>query len=881
MNTIDSILLRHTALVFFTPEAKSRVSENLFSAFETEVLALGFTLSVNLRSALSSMTDEDLAGFQSWLLAQLRAQVGTPHAQPLFRQFPKNIPKNTWRLYVQRVLVNWLQQPAQPCLICGKSDSVHPLDPCGHLVCRECWDGSNYSGCPICHRHINPNDPFLKPEPSREKLNQPTATFKRLDLGTDRNARVEVLTRGFLGKTTPLSLQEKTDLLEMVKAYGVKLLEWLPERILVKETMSLVLAKVLPDAKAFVLHGDVLKKHLKTATDVLRVLAVWNGEDGSLTSVPKQTRAWLEQSKTTAEAIANKQQRQMYERYFQESLKQYFPKQKSLPRATRRGLLNILNELPIQNLLEDIKRYPLRWKRAGEMLHPLEFFKPYPKAALAFALLRRGKVSRYSSALQESLKTAANAPQLHFFNDQYFFISWANRLEHALADSILETLPTFLSQRPGEFGRRLDHVLRLSLEQPEQGIQIIRSFLEIVPKLTSAMLLQLQAHFEARAKLWKRRVFFPKGDVMLSYATKDTRKLLPTNLLEPLRTGILLELLRRAEKQPRFETALLDQGLQDLFVPVAERSSSKALIALPRGSTQPIPADKTLRLFMHWMQSENRRVDLDLSFSFFDTNWRFVEQCDFTNLSDKNNSYVHSGDYTDAPAPDGASEYIDLDLPKLEKRRIRYAMMIVFSYNSVPFDQMPYAFAGIMHRNNTGEVFEARTVQNRFDLSGNAQIAIPLFVDLQERRLRWLDIKLTPEGMNHQVGGYHKKLAQIGKDFEHYFNAGSRATMWQLVCLHAAARASTVYIRDENGSVSQYHKSTFSTLEFYNRIIARAHPDATFEHPELNSPAFCALVRGDLELPARSEVYALHWDGLSSEKLQRRTASNLIDALKA
>ncbi|MFJ8841712.1 RING finger family 4 domain-containing protein [Streptomyces cyaneofuscatus] len=43
-----------------------------------------------------------------------------------------------------------------------------PLRP--HLVCRECWDGADHSGCPVCHRRTADDDPFLKPSaPTRRR----------------------------------------------------------------------------------------------------------------------------------------------------------------------------------------------------------------------------------------------------------------------------------------------------------------------------------------------------------------------------------------------------------------------------------------------------------------------------------------------------------------------------------------------------------------------------------------------------------------------------------------------------------------------------------------------------------------------------------------
>jgi stress response protein SCP2 len=548
-----------------------------------------------------------------------------------------------------------------------------------------------------------------------------------------------------------------------------------------------------------------------------------------------------------------------------------------LPRAARRGLLGILEKFALPNLIEDLRRYPQRWKRAGEMLHPLEYQKLFPKVALAFSLLR-GQ-TKLEPQVINGFKPLENTPDLAMLNGQYRFFSWSNRTQYAFANSILESLPRLLSERPGEFGRRLDHALRLCVPYPDYAAPILEAFSAITPKLTAPMLLQLQAHFSAREQPLRRRVFFPKGEVLLSYSSEDKRVTLPQAWCTALMDALLSELLSRAAKLPSAQTALLDVDLQNLFVPLSERASSKALIALPRGSRQPVPQGKTVRLFMHWMQREPYCVDLDLSFSFFDANWRFLEGCDFTNLASPDGAYTHSGDYTDAPEPNGASEYIDLNLEKLQKRGIRYCMMIVFSYNSVPFDQMPFAMAGMMQRaDSTGEIFEPRTVQNRFDLSGNAQIAIPLYLDLKRLEMQWLDIKLTPEGTNHQVGGYHKKLGAIGKDFQNYYAAGTRPTLWQLACVHAAARASVVQVRSPK-SVQVFTKGEAAPLDFFWRIAEQRAPDGSLEQFEPAPNGLAFLLRRDLVLPP-SEVYALYWQDLPSEGLHKQRATDLVDALK-
>jgi stress response protein SCP2 len=882
VNAIDTVLLRRNALVFIAPDAVSSGSPeprdfsstvrtpNLVAALEVELLALGFVLSPALRDALMTCDLEQLRALHAWLLPSLAAGSGAHRGHvPMFRTFPNSVPADTWRLYLDRVLTYLLQEPDQPCVQCGRVGTVHALDPCGHLVCTSCWDGANYSGCPICHRHINPDQPFVKPAPPRAPLQDSGVRLSRLDLGEDRVSSATQAMQGLLTRVTPLSVQDRADLLTLLGGFGVAALRALPERIPIKETMALTLGTLIRQPSAFADHAHVFAQHLRTSTDALRVIAVWMGMDPSLARVSSQTRKWLT-------GLLNLPKSQWDNPQFKY---QYFPRVRSMPRGARKGLLASLETLEVHSLTEDLRRHSVLWKRVAQVLHPFEFHRRFPKTALAFAVLRSTDVSTVSAELRESLARAAT-PRTPLEDGRYQFRSWASSLEQALREHDLGTVARLLAQRPGELGRRLDHALReINAHQPEVQDALLESLGQHATRMGVPMLLTLLAHMGTRLNKLPKRVFFPKGEVLYGYATPDARSTLPPVQVERITDTLEQELLGRAGAQTSLSSAVLDEGLRDLFVPFAERSASPSRIVVPRGSLLPIPNDTKLRLFMHWMEARNQRVDLDLSVSFFDARWRFQDKCDFTNLSDANGAFVHSGDYTDAPEPLGASEFVDLDLPKLRARGIRYAMMIVFSYNSVPFDRMPFAFAGVMHRrDNSGEVFEPRTVEHRFDLQGNAQIAIPMFVDLERARMRWLDVKLTQDGMNHQVGGYYRRLAGLGADMDAYFSSGARATLWPLACLHAAARTKRVLVRQSDQSILEFNRRDRETpLEFYRRAVHLEHPDARLERiPEMIEPTFAALMRHDLELPDGSRAYALDWANQSASRVKRLTAGDLL-----
>ena len=203
--------------------------------------------------------------------------------------------------------------------------------------------------------------------------------------------------------------------------------------------------------------------------------------------------------------------------------------------------------------------------------------------------------------------------------------------------------------------------------------------------------------------------------------------------------------------------------------------------------------------------------------------------------------------------------------------------MIVFSYNDVPFDAMTDAFAGYMtRRDERGEVFDPRTVEQRFDLQGSARIAVPMLIDLDERRMLWTDLNLPPEHQLHSVGGYRGALARLGNDLHAYFGANSRPTLWEVAALHAAARAKRVTIRRRGGTLVMLTREPDEPVEaFFGRVLAGRGASAS-TLPD-DGPAFAALVRADFAVPPGSTLYALYPD--DAEGVEQVAAADLAAQL--
>ncbi|MFI8532491.1 MXAN_6230/SCO0854 family RING domain-containing protein [Streptomyces aquilus] len=839
MSVLSSVLLRRLRTVYVDqagPRPGDPSTAPGLVALEAELLDRGFAPTAELHAALAWLGPAGLADAGKQLVRHIDAELGADRTHmPMFRSFPASVPDDTFQLFVDRVFTLLLQWPKQPCVLCGTVGSVHPVSPCAHLVCRECWDGADYAGCPICHRRIDRDDPFLKPAPPLHAREVAVGPLKLLALGKDSRADVVRALLRLLARRTPLPPQDRDDV-KILLAHAPADLGWFPQDIPVRQTKALALGMLLLDRHTRVTATELLDTQLTTATDVLRLLCVWSGGDGDLLKPPRM---------------------------------------RSVPRALRRRLLGILDGLAMPSLVEDVLRHPGPWKRAAEILHPYEQHARHPKAALAFAVLRATDVSE--GALGEALlRTAAEHPDAvrvtrgdaagtaaeqtaeagaaggeHTASAQTATeqtatartaaagtgaeqtvgartateqpapagagtgaeqtvgartvgirvkpATWAARVEQALQEGDFEAALDLLAQRPGELLRRLDHLLRLrELDVlPQELGDVLR---RVLPKAGPGPLLAVLGRMRIRHLPGGRRVFFPRGQVTHSFTIDDTRVPLSPKVTDAVCDLLEAEALRRLGRHdaPRLDLSVLDSALTGLAVPAAETAASKALVTVPRGSTQPLPEGQVLRLFLHWMEPAKQRVDLDLSVAMYDAEWNFAGLCDYTNLVHEGRSAVHSGDLVSAPAPDGATEYVDLDLAALAERGVRYALPVVFSFNDIAFDELLDAFAGFMALPSAAEEdrnasYDPRTVRQRYDLVGDSRIHVPMLVDLDRRTFLWTDLHLPADEGFHSLYRHGADLGRVAQDLHQYFASG-RTTLWDLAVWRAAARGDEVAV---------------------------------------------------------------------------------------
>lgn len=468
--------------------------------------------------------------------------------------------------------------------------------------------------------------------------------------------------------------------------------------------------------------SDVLLDHIKTATDVLRLAVQLNGGDISLKE----------------------------------------PCKIKLNNKTRRLIMTLLDN--VKNPEEDMLRYRMRWIRLAEVLHIGKYAKRYQNAFKACDTLR-------------------NEPELiETFNSEVEQLVY--NINHYGTVQKQRELLALLVKRPGEYARRLDWMLRTF--KSSVALEVVNTFKTLLGDLPTRMLLIISSHMTYRAVNGEIRYFLPKGSLAKMQVVPENRNMINQKYVSSITTSITNELLRRFSEKENLGNVFIDEDLKTCLVPFQQRSASKSLVTIARGSAVPLMETKAARMFIWWKNSEGQRIDVDLSAISYDKDWNYKNHISFTNLSDIGG--VHSGDIQDAPR--GASEFIDIDLATARSNGVRYVVMNVISYTGQMFDTFE-CFAGVMERDKvkSGKKFEARTVKNKFDLAGATRYNIPLILDLETNQMTWCDIALTSSSFSY-VEGQSGNIVDMAKAI--IAMTDERPNLFDLFWLHAEARADTI-----------------------------------------------------------------------------------------
>lgn len=448
-------------------------------------------------------------------------------------------------------------------------------------------------------------------------------------------------------------------------------------------------------------------------------------------------------------------------------------KYRSLRRDERRMIMDLL--AGCGNITEDLFRNQYEWIRIAEIIHPFEYRKKkYKNVNAAFNTLRNEKKP----------------------------LMFAGRVQAAITAKDMRSAADLLKARPGEFARQLDKLIR-DADNPNY---IVNCFKDVAKDISSPVLLQVRQHFIGRMTDEKApvRVFFPKGNLAKAMVINNELPNINGGVCKSIARICREALIEQYKEKEYLGKVYIDDELKNYLVPFSQRSASKAVKTIVRGSQLPIKEDaEAVRAFIWWTNTNQngyeQRVDIDLSATVYDENWNYVEHISYTNLRSHRFKMYHSGDITNGGSVDGngVAEFLDIDIDSVAKNA-RYVVFQVYDYSSIGFANLNNCRFGWMEREdvNSGEIFEPSTVEMKMDLTADSTTAIPVIFDCIERKFVWCDMNL---GVSHSgFGGNNLESNLRGVTATCYgLTHLNKPNIFDLVSFNAVARGTVVTDRNE------------------------------------------------------------------------------------
>jgi hypothetical protein len=421
---------------------------------------------------------------------------------------------------------------------------------------------------------------------------------------------------------------------------------------------------------------------------------------------------------------------------------------KSLPRSKRRYWIGVLEDVIRE---EDVQRHRNKWIRLFHNLH----------------------VGDYSTKVYNIAKRFRNNETIPTFN---------SKVEAALKSQNWSAANELLKNRPGDFARRLDHVLRIS----RSNEVVADTFLEVVDRVPMRVLMQVLGHLKTRREAVKHRFVFPKGSTQ--HAVKIERNLpqLTVVVLNKLIRGIVNSIIARLSEQEKLGKVWIDPNLEGCPLPSQQRSASEGLFQVARGTRLPIGDKAALRFFIYWKGIDS---DIDLSATFHDEKFKQIGQVSYTNL--RGVESFHSGDIT--RAPNGAAEFIDVGIDGAVKAGARYVAMNVYVFSGPSFADHEICYAGWMTRDHvrSNEIFDPKTVVQKIDVRSQSSVSLPVMFDLVERKAIWMDIA-TKERNHFGGNNTHSNRPTIEEMVQCFVDSANKANLLELCTMHTIARGEAV-----------------------------------------------------------------------------------------
>lgn len=474
-------------------------------------------------------------------------------------------------------------------------------------------------------------------------------------------------------------------------------LNLIPEEVPFKETFCILLSKL-----------DNL--YPNNITDVLRYAVYLSGGDISLPAIPtKLNYGWGSFRGSMSDYM-----KKVYNNALAAARAPF--KFKKFSRPERKRILGMIEHIldikSSDSVLEDMKKYSERWKRLGEILHPGEYANKFPNTSEAFTVLRNA--DRYITTYHSRINVARKSEDVYLLLKTY-------------------------SERPGEFARNIDNLLR---NYSSYSSDILEAFSKVVSQISIKMLYELLDYYNNRNNdnFIKNRYAFIKGS---RFATK-----LPE--LPKLDKDIIFKILNLLVNELKARLAqtglcnnkiyMVDTKLSNIALPKNMRSMNIAPGQLSRGSVIPIKTDTGIfRFYCRWTDKLGDQ-DLDLSAMTYDKDFNYVTGISWNTNYKQGTWAVYSGDVRHRKGD--CAEYIDIDINGAKAVGVRYIIASVDDYEGGGFAKKD-AWGGIMERSSMGTSGELtwapKTITAGFKLTSKCSSITMSIIDLEKMIMYIID----------------------------------------------------------------------------------------------------------------------------------------------
>jgi len=296
-----------------------------------------------------------------------------------------------------------------------------------------------------------------------------------------------------------------------------------------------------------------------------------------------------------------------------------------------------------------------------------------------------------------------------------------------------------LSTRPGEFRRRLVHMIDTF------DTKAVKAFTskEVLDKLTTAQLVTLRSHLESVNDRYYR-TFPPKGN--WTKMQIGEARYVDDKHVKTISKAIGKIVVNRVPK-----VKVLDPATKMIKLP----SNDGEVSPYARGTVFPIPEEVDfIRTASYWQNTKGGVTWFDNGWNFFDSNWKSVGSCCWSaaafpvrgwNQKAIDSGAVFSGDPVNTTEMKGrAAQLIDLYPSRLLKQGVRYAVWNILCYSKISFSQADEVFAALQWGKDaqSGKLFEPSRCQLQFPLKGDSMTKYVCVIDLKTREMIYIDANL-------------------------------------------------------------------------------------------------------------------------------------------